>query len=279
MLGGTMVHKYFLEREDFGNKYAVMPDIEGLKKTQIVLDTSDDYKAQLKSMFLSTGGKKQELIDRLIQAKPEMKNYIWDHIVAQTVGSKEIITKTDLDRLTSLGTGLDAHPKLKSVFSREGFNEVKGWFIHPDFDVVITMTADRIYKDNAERFHVLDIKTAPSARIDKFIRKVEDEWLMVQAAIYFDGFSAIFMKEHGKPMSSFQWAVVQANGVPVWNHFKLNDAGLEVGQRIYWKKTMVFQECVASNVWPGYSDKVEDLAPSSFFFGKIDRIIEGDFYE
>ncbi len=279
MLNGRMLHLFCLEREKFDAKYTTEPDMAKYLDRKLLV-TNEEIADRLKELKLPAKGKKENLIASFLMGAPEeAKHRIWELIIKNEVDiTKEMLSHTEMKRLNYVGKSLDQHPKLKTIFQNKGENEIAGWFFVAEFGIVVTMTADRIFRDNKENFHAMDIKSCPSARIDNFANKMVNEWLYVQAAVYFDGFSAIFKKLYDKPMKSFLFAPVEAAAPYSWACYRLNEAGIDLGQRVYKKGLARLAECMAKNHWPAYSERVEDLAPPTYYFEKVDRMIEGDFY-
>lgn len=112
---------------------------------------------------------------------------------------------------------------------------------------------------------LLDYKTTASADKDAFAASVWEYGYDMQAAYYVDGYAAA-TGEKPRPFVFIAQEKEPPYAVAVW------DAAdwLSMGRERYGAQLKVISECRKSGVWPGYSDRVENLTVPAWVYRKWD---------
>ena len=121
MLGKAM-HTAILEPTEFTSRYAKIPSKSDFDR---VLDTMDDLKAYCEEIGLPTTAKrKQDLIDRIIEAEGDDAPVIWDIMKEALERDDKIKLKpADFDCVIDAAKAIEKDPVTKSLFTG-GFPEV-----------------------------------------------------------------------------------------------------------------------------------------------------------
>lgn len=130
---GTAYHVRILEgREEFYRRYAPALNSDDYPDA---LRTADEIKAALREMELKTGGNKDVLIARLLDADPNIQ--IWDELVKEHAGKhpcKIFLRATAIRRIEIAAAMIENHPDLSRCF-RGGIPELTAVWTDEEFGV------------------------------------------------------------------------------------------------------------------------------------------------
>ncbi len=182
---GKAYHKRILEgRPAFQAIYAPEIDIADYPGA---LKSNDELKQRCVDLGLRVGGKKSELIDRILLAAPDNIDVIWERILADYLAKHpgKVFLPSDIIRSVEIAAAMiENHPVLGKAF-RGGASEVSVFYNDPETGVPIKCRYD-YWKPRA----LLDLKTAENtmgAPIDKAVtRAIASYRLHTQAALYLD---------------------------------------------------------------------------------------------
>lgn len=102
---------------------------------------------------------------------------------------------------------------------------------------------------------VIDVKTANSAQIDDFNKKIFSKELgyCVQAALYLDALERAIPEN---PYKVFCWVIVETDAPYGVNIVVASDDVIDIGRQRYLRAIEIVKECRAKNKWPCYEEKI-----------------------
>lgn len=153
-------------------------------------------------------------------------------------------THANVERLAS---AVHTHLGTSGILSG-GLAEVSGFV--EDFHGVKARIRPDYLKDDL----IIDLKTTVDARPEAFLRSVMTYQYHVQMAWYLDIAKAIDGKER-----RFLWVAVEKEapfGVAV---YEASDAMIRHGRAQYLKAIELYKECSALDMWPSYSQQIQQL--------------------
>ena len=147
MVFGSAAHKYVLEKNEFNNEYAVVP----------------------------------EGIDKRTKAGKEM----WDEFCAKSAG-KTAISADDFQIMKDMRDALIRNPMAKKLLYGNGKTEMPFFWRDKDTGELCKVKLDRLVRIG-RRFVVVDYKTAASAQTDRFVHDMVKFGYTFQSAMYTEG--------------------------------------------------------------------------------------------
>ncbi len=133
----------------------------------------------------------------------------------------------------------------------EGKSEQSIFFKDPDYDFLSKIRPD-FYTHDKE---VVDIKTCLDAGYDGFSRAVANFKYHWQALFYLKGLTAVTETEHNK----FIFIAVEKDPPYAVAVYEATKAMLHAARKQIAPLLSVYAECLTTNVWPGYEDKLQSL--------------------
>lgn len=253
---GTLVHALILEPETFWDEYA-MPFVS----PEGALSTNDEIKARLKLAGEKVSGNKSDLIERLRAVDPTAV-FLDDAKAAYAaeVGDKEIITAEELEKVEAIRDSVMSHPKAGKLLSPdEGVAELSCYWTDPLTGVLCRCRPDFWRHDGI----IVDLKTARDASPDGFEQSIEGWRYYVQDPFYQDGVSAAVeqgVNEMNMPSpKAFVFVAVETVAPYAVAVYFLEAFDRDIGRREYQEDLATYAECLGSDSWPGYSDKIEPI--------------------
>lgn len=120
----------------------------------------------------------------------------------------------------------------------------------PEFKVQVKSRPD-IHTD---QFYI-DIKTTDSANLKDFSRTIYNYGYHMQAAIAREAFKALYKKE----FKYFIFVVIENSYPYLTASFVLDEASLNKGYDDFRRGLKIYKECLDSNNFPGYDDKIQNI--------------------
>lgn len=219
MKTGTMIHTATLEPHRFDEWFTVMP--EGL--------------------------------DRRTKEGKEL----WAQIVAT---GKEPLLQSDLDTAKGTAAAAHAHPVTRVLFDKcAAKTEVSIFWVDPETGVNLKIRPD-IMVEPCQLFPnglICDLKSTDDASADGFGRSAWNWEMHLQAALYPQGFQAVFKT---KEPPTFLW-LAQEKARPYANqYFRCGGDLAAHGQREVRRLLAIYKRCMETGTWPGYPTQVRDIA-------------------
>lgn len=252
---GTLAHALILEPETVCDHYAtpfVAP--EG------ALATVDEMKEQLKLLGLPTGGKKAELSSRLLDADPSvilLDDARATHAAA--VGDRSIVTAEEMAQAEAIRDAVMAHPAAgKLLAAGAGVAELSCYWRDPEAGVLCRCRPDYWRHDGT----IVDLKTARDASPSGFSGSINSWRYYAQAAYYLDGITQA-RAAGGVDMTApraFVFVAVEKVAPFAVAVYHLDAQSVGIGRREYREDLAMYAECLRTDVWPGYGDKIQSIS-------------------
>lgn len=160
------------------------------------------------------------------------------------------------------------HPIAKGIMDAKGPTELSVVWQDPDVGVLCKGRMDRVVTF-AGWTMIVDLKTTGvSPSHQTWPREIHKWGYHVQAAFYVDGLDA-----HAKRNRQFAWITVEKNPPHDVVVFTAEEGLIEQGRREYKRLLARHKKALETNVYPGYSHKLETVGLPSW---ALDSTIEGD---
>jgi len=223
---GSAVHSAILEPDDFKGRYATINDTK--------------------------------IINEIGGAKPRSttKYKEWYAEQLSIVGNKEIISLSDYNYCLLIRDKVRSHPTA-SVLLASGYAEQTFLFDEPISGAPAKIRMDWL---NLQNGVIVDIKTTEDASPRGFARSVEKYRYHVQDAFYSDG----LYQAEGIQIDGFVFIAVEKQQPHNIGVYVLPAGGTQKGRELYQDNCVTYAECLQSGIWPGYSDKIEELKLSQW---------------
>ena len=144
---GSACHKMILEPGDFGNEYAIAPNVDGRTKEG----------KEIKARF------------------------------AEENAGKTILSQDDADTMTGMEQKLEECSLARDLLRGDGETEVPFFWTDPETGEDCKVKLDRLITGLDGRLYVVDYKTAASADTEKFNKSMFSYGYTLQAAMYTEG--------------------------------------------------------------------------------------------
>lgn len=260
---GTMVHTMVLEPHLFWAQYA-----EPFEAPEGALSTSDEIKEQLKALGEKTTGVKADLIERLRFADPGA--VFLDDLKAEHAAAcedREIVGSDTVALVEAMRDAVMAHPVAAALFTAvPGWAELSAYWRDPTTGVLCRCRPDWWRSDGI----VVDLKTTTDASPEGFARSLIDWRYHVQAPFYLDGCRLALEQADGTTMdvpapSHFIFVAVENKAPHAVAVYKLDLQSMELGRIEYARGLDTYAECVRTDTWPGYGDKMQPLSVPEWY--------------
>jgi hypothetical protein len=253
---GTLAHSFILEHETFWQHYALP-----FEAPEGALVTNDDLKSRLADLGEKTTGTKPLLIERLRAADPSA--VILEDAKAkysEEVGDREIVTHDELAKLEGMRASIQRHPKASKLLKAgSGVAELSAYWRDPESGVLCRCRPDWWRHDGV----LVDLKSCRDASEEGFRKSLYDWGYYKQDPYYQDGARmALEQSEGGISMpapTAFVFVAIETVAPYACNVFLLDPEDRETGRRHYRTALNTYAECVKTNTWPSYSNKIETI--------------------
>ena len=256
---GTLFHALTLEPEIFWDCYA-----EPFVAPEGALSTMDDMKAHLKSLDLPTTGKrKEDLAARIRENDPSA--VILDDARAEhtaNVGDKEIITAGELATAEAMRDAVMAHPIAgKLLAPGSGVAELSFYWTDPTTGIRCRCRPDFLRFDKI----AVDLKSARDASPEGFSKSINTWRYHVQDPFYCDGIAHALEQGDEAPIDipapdHFIFVAVEKVEPFAVGVYALDAQSVDIGRREYHEDLATFAECIQSDHWPSYGDKIQRMS-------------------
>jgi exodeoxyribonuclease VIII len=146
-------------------------------------------------------------------------------------------------------------------FIEQGLAEVCIIWIDPRTNLLCKARLD--YWHDGQQV-IVDLKSCQDASYDAFASAVFYYQYYQQAAWYCDG-----IKNLTGQMPSFVFMAVEKKQPYACAAYELADENLIAGRKAYRKALGIYQQCLATNDWPGYPDRVDILTMPQWALNKV----------
>jgi len=175
-----------------------------------------------------------------------------------------VIKQDDLDQAHNVAKIALSHPKIGDIF-KEGESEQTLVWQDKETGVWCRCRFDRF---NHEHLYGADYKTSRNANPREFSRAVGDYGYYIQAAMYMEGYKAVF----GKSLEKF-WFIVQEIDQPeMIAPIELDNVALEWGKILFDAAKRKYAECKDVNRWPGYDEQTHKIGLPGWHEAKLETL-------
>jgi hypothetical protein len=209
----------------------------------------DSTEAMKFGTMIHTAILEPELFDSQYVVGPDVarNTKIWKEFVVAHPG-KEIIKPDEHETCLKVAGSVMANPTLSHII-RNSTREMSGFWRDPATDIECRFRPDAILVSEYS-VDMFDIKTTRDASKDKFYWSCMEYGYFRQAAFYMDGYEAIT----GDRVDSFTLIAVEDKPPYICQAYVLAPEDIARGRIEYSDLLFRYEECLRTNVWPGYSD-------------------------
>ncbi|BAO20632.1 hypothetical protein [Pseudomonas phage PPpW-3] len=217
---------------------------------------------------LSTSGSRHELAELLRANGVEVT--LWSDVVAQweaNNGHRKILNPDQWAQVHAMRESVMEHPAASRLLtSVPGKAEVSFYWTDAKTGELCRMRPDWLREDDL----IVDLKTTEDASPEGFARSIAKFRYDVQDAFYSDGFEAVT----GRRPKGFVFIAVEKKPPYAVGVYVLDAESKELGRAQYRKNLDSLAECVKSNNWPGYGEKIVKVALPAWHANKNAHLLE-----
>lgn len=176
---------------------------------------------------------------------------VWE--VEQRSAGFTIVSPDDAAKVDAMSEAVLAHPTARPLFEVCQMREVS---VFADIDgVPVRARFDALSDETRNGTYAVDLKTADDATPNGFTRSVHKFGYPVQHAHYDD----VHKAATGRGIDEFWLVAVEKTGPFEVGVYQIEPYWVEIGKKKAALARRIFQECIASGVWPGYDPKPQTL--------------------
>lgn len=187
---------------------------------------------------------------------------VWKDFV-KLHADKTVIGQDQRDAAMRQADSMRALPQVRDALAK-GHPEVSAYWIDEETGELCRCRPDWVSPVNDGAVVLLDVKTYSNASPVEFARQVARMRYHLQAAYYTDGFEFA----SGAEVLAFVFVAVEVDWPHAATAVMLDDAAIDQGRRDYRRNLNTYAQCRKTNVWPGYSDKIELVTLPRWAFDK-----------
>lgn len=177
-----------------------------------------------------------------------------------------VIKQADLDKAKEVASYALANPRINNIFDGLETEQTLIWKCK-ETGVMCRVRFDGF---NHEQLFGMDYKTSKSAQPREFSRAVGDYGYYIQAAMYMEGYKAVF----GKELKKF-WFIVQEIDQPeMMAAIELDNEALEWGKLLFDAAKRKYAMCKEADDWPGYDRQTHKIGLPGWISAKLTAIDE-----
>jgi len=158
-----------------------------------------------------------------------------------------VLSEDDADKIMRIADAVRTH-KTASKLITGGFAEVS---VFTKIDGTPAKCKCDYLRENVA---IIDLKTTEDASKAGFMRSVIKYGYHQQAAWYLDCLEA-----YGKPVDAFVFIAVEKTAPFAVGIYELDADTVQLGRELNERALRVYQDCLQTNVWQGYSEQIELL--------------------
>lgn len=255
--------------------------------TESGIENNDDVKADLESMsaadlkatiealnarrpgMLSTSGTIPELA-MILRANGE-KFRLWAEVQDEwerNNGHRQILTHEQWAQVHAMRDAVLSHAAGRALMTAPGRAERSVYWIDEETGVLCRCRPDWWRLDGI----TVDVKTTEDASPEGFARSIGRYSYHMQAAFYIDGMTAAinhlvaqnkdaaFPQKLPPAPKDFLFLAVEKAAPYAPAVYALDQAAIEIGRAEYRQLLRIYAECLRTNNWPGYGQKIQNIS-------------------
>ena len=238
---------------------AVLGDMKQAE-LKAIIDGLNEERAGL----LSTSGTRHELA-AILRANGRQVT-LWSDVREEWLlnnGHRIVLTPDEWDQLHRMRDAVMAHPAAHALLTgAPGWPELSVYWNDPDTGELCRCRPDFWRADGI----IVDVKTTDDASPEGFAKSIANWRYHVQHPYYLDGISHA-LAQMGKPTfqhpasaKAFVFLAVEKKAPYAVAVYMLDAASVQAGREEYRSDLDMYAHCIASGAWPGYGDKVQQIA-------------------
>jgi len=185
----------------------------------------------------------------------------WARLEEQADG-RELLKPADWGTCLAMRDSVYAHPAASQLLS-EGLAEASAFAVDEETGLLVKARPDYARLDIRA---LVDLKTCLDASPSGFARSAGNFLYGVQAALYLD----VYSQAAGVPMEHFVFIAIEKTppfGVGVYT---LTQAAIDVSRQAYRRHLRLYAECLATDRWPCYSERVVEIDLPSWCYAGLE---------
>jgi len=143
-----------------------------------------------------------------------------------------------------------------------GRAEVSARWIDPETGVRCRCRPDWVSPCGSKTDRLLDVKTYSDASPEEFKRQIARKAYHIQDAFYSDGYAFA----SGRDVVEFIFIAVETEWPFAAAAYRLNTDSREEGFNEYRRLLDIYEECLRSNKWPGYTEQTVEIELPAYAF-------------
>lgn len=269
MILGSLVHALVLEPESVDREFIT----KSLSPSDYLVNM-DDFKSELKDLGLKVTGKRDDLIQRLLDHDPEYKSKIFSYVLQEFEKENEgktLIKGDILEEGKHMASAVIDHPIASRVLTG---GEAEFSYFSLDEKTGLEKKCRPDYKNGGA---LIDLKTTNDASYEGFSKQIGNLGYLIQAAYYLD----VHNEATGENLKDFFLVAVENKAPYAVAVYKLDEFQLESGRAQYRRALNNYAEYLKlvemegkeqANILCGYPLDITTIQVPIWF---LDQIKEG----
>jgi exodeoxyribonuclease VIII len=222
--------------------------------------------------LLSTTGTMESLAQSLRDAG--MPITLWNDVKAewmQNNGHRKVLTPDQLDTLMGMRDSVMAHPAARALLTAvPGVAERSAYWTDPVTGELCRCRPDFWRNDGI----IVDLKSTEDASPDGFAKSIANWRYHVQHPFYVDGLQlamtqgGIHQAPGGLFPRTFVFLAVEKRAPYAVGVYVMDQDSIELGRAEYRADLARYAACRATDNWPGYGDKIQNITVPPWLFSK-----------
>lgn len=185
-------------------------------------------------------------------------------VLVEERGAENILAESDYLTCLKMRASVWKRKAATGLLGGDGNCEVSAIFVDDTTGVTCKVRADRISPKLAGGT-IVDLKTTTDASLLNFEKSIFNFGYHRQGAFYLAGFYAA-----GIDVQHFSIIAVEKTPPYEVGVYRLTEGAIEAGMEQVNRLMSIYAECKEKDEWPGYPDKVKDIALPAWAWNRIE---------
>lgn len=218
--------------------------------------------------LLSTSGSRHDLAELLRANGVEVT--LWSDVLVEWLQNNQartVLSQEQWDQLHGMRDAVLNHPAASALLTKvPGKAELSVYWNDPETGALCRCRPDWWREDDL----LVDLKTGEDASLEGFAKSIANWRYDVQAAMYLDGVRIAT----GRQPKGFVFIVVEKRPPYAVGVYVLDAESLELGRVQYVTDLRRYAECVKTETWPGYGDKIQSISVPAWHANKNAHLLD-----
>lgn len=196
---------------------------------------------------------------------------LWSDVQAewlQNNASRTVLTPEQWEQLHAMRDAVMAHPAAHALLTGcTGKAELSVYWNDPVTGELCRCRPDWWRDDDL----LVDLKTTEDASPEGFAKSIANWRYDVQDPFYTDGVKLAT----GRTPRGFVFIAVEKKPPYAVGVYVLDEESRELGRAQYQADLQVYAECVKTNTWPGYGDKIQSISVPGWHANRNKHLLDG----